>query len=423
MFKKAQISIMSLILLIYIVTSFFIYPQADDYWYANKFLTMGYWGTLVNEYMTWNGRYVATTFLSGSPLVWGNLSWYRIMPILLITLLWASSVFLVRSIFKEKIRKGEDLFLGLALTYLTIMASHTISEGFYWLSSSYTYTFSLVFFNFGLGSFWKKNKTYKDYILVSIFSLLIIGSNETIMVLWLYTILVKEFIFYIERRRIRKGTAFVFLISLAAAIFVLTAPGNSIRASHFEKSHQIFRTLGNSILYSFIDPIKFISLPLIGFVLLNFKRLRELTFLEKWQNKRWLFLLLWIGIIFMSFAPSLWGMGRRPNERTMNVIVYFHLLGFFPVLCLFLKEIPSKLSKPWGYILLVISLNNYFIVKDFFGPIKAYQERWETIVETKGERLINEQMLPRSIYFQDMERHPVDFKLFLQKRPDFFKEE
>jgi len=421
MFKKTQISVMSVIILLYIVTSFFIYPQADDYWYADKFFTMGYWGTQVNEYMTWNGRYVATAFLSGSPLVWGNLAWYRMMPILLIILLWISSVFLIRNIFKEKIRKGEDFFLGLALTYLTIMASHTISEGFYWLSSSYTYTFSLVFFNFALGLFWKKDKTYRDYILVSLFSLLMIGSNETIMVLWLYTILVSEFLFYLEEKRLRKGTIFVFVVSLAAAIFVLAAPGNSIRASYFEKSHQVFRTLGNSVLYSFIDPLKFISLPLIGFMLLNLNRVRELITFEKWQSKRWILLSFWMGIIFMSFAPSLWGMGRRPNERTMNVIAYFHLLGFFPIACLFLKEMLSKIPNQFGLILLMVSVNNFFLIKDFFGPLEAYQKRWDLIIESKGEYIINEDKLPKNVYFQDIERHKPNFKSFLEKKSKFFQ--
>jgi hypothetical protein len=420
MFKKSQISVMSIILVMYMMTSFFIYPQADDYWYAAKFFDMGFWTTQVQEYLTWNGRYVATALLSTSPLVWGSLTFYRLYPILLIILLWLSSSFMVRNVLREKLVKGEAFFIGLALTYLTIMAFPTVSQGIYWLASAYTYTLSLVFLNFALGFFWKKNKSAFDYFMTCILSILLIGCNETIMVLWLYVVGLTELLYFLKEKKIRTGTIIVLAVSLVAGIFVLVAPGNSIRAAHFEKSHQVFRTLGNSLLYSFIDPIKFITLPLLGFLLLNFKRVQELVYFEEWKKHRWLLLAFWMGIIFMSFAPSLWGMGRRPNSRTINVIVYFHLLGFFPIVCLFLKEIPKKIPQHIGIVLLVTSLNNFYLIKDFFGPLEAYQERWKVIVETDGEKIINEDQLPRSIYFGDMIRFKGNFRLFLEKKPDFF---
>jgi hypothetical protein len=421
MLKRTQIILMTCVLLIYGGISFYTYPQADDYWYAVKYFNNGFLQTQINEYMGWNGRYVATAVLSGSPLIWGNLFHYRLLPILLLVFLFLSSSFMIKKVFKDKLGPKENWFYGLALTYLTITGYFALSQGLYWLSGAYTYTLSLIFFNFAFGYFWSFQKSLKENLLVCFFAFLLIGCNETMMVLWLLTITLREFFLYLELKQVRKDTILIFVFSFIMALVVLKAPGNAVRAGFHTKSHQVLRTVGNAFVYSFVYPIKFATISLVVLSILNFESLRSLFDLD-WLRKyrKWLSL-SFLFLIFISFAPSLWGMGRKPNERTMNIIIFFYFLGFFPVLFSYVQKIPESLKKPWPIFFLLFSMNNLDLVTDFFGPFQFYQDRWKRIIETKGDEIIHEDKRPKSIRFNDIEAHTGDFKTYLSRNHKFFE--
>jgi len=213
--RKIQIILMSLVILAFAATSFFIYPQADDFSYASRVLEFGFKEAQLSEYMKWNGRYVATALLSISPLIWGKLFHYRLMPILLIALIFLSYAFLVRELFRSKLLKNEVWFWALSLTFLTITGFHTTAEGLYWLASSYSYTVAIVFFNICFGLIWSENKTLTKYLLASVSAFILTGCNETSMVLWMYALGVTVGFEWLRFRRIPKGLIWVCLVSLA----------------------------------------------------------------------------------------------------------------------------------------------------------------------------------------------------------------
>lgn len=408
---------MGAVLVLFAIASIYCLPQADDFAYAYKILNWGLWGAQTFEYMNWNGRFVATFLLSTNPLVWGDITHYRLYPVVLIVLLFLSSVFLMKCLFGKKLVKYEAWFFGLALTFLSIMGFHSIPEGLYWLAGAYTYVMSLVFLNVALGFYFHPAKNVFTYSMASLFAVLLVGSNETVMVLWLYTLLIVEGWHYLETRQVRKGAVVTFIISFIAAIVVIKSPGNSIRAAHFEKSHQVVRTVSNALLYSFIDPIKFLTLPLCVFFLLNFERLNSLVPWRRFYKRRWLSLGLFLGLFFISFAPSLWGMGRRPNARTMNVIVHFYVLSFFPIALMFIRCLPRPRYRVKLIFLLGISLNTYNLVKDFLGPFQNYS--WEKITHRQNE-VFEAKGLPKSLHFHEVDLDNPTVKASLEHNPTFF---
>lgn len=419
MLKKTQVLLMSLVLLAFAATSIFIFPQADDFSYTSRVFELGFWGAQISEYMKWTGRYSATAFLSLSPMVWGELWQYRMMPIILLLLIFASNVFLMREIFGSRLQKNESWFFGLALTFLTITGFHTISEGIYWLASSYSYTIAIVFFNISFALIWAQEKSNLKYALASISALILTGCNETSMVIWMYALGVTGFFQWQKNQKIPKGLVTVFIVSLLGAIIMLISPGNAIRAGYFEKSHDVIRTVSNALLYSFIDPFKFLTLPLIVYSWINFERIKEILQMEEWRKHRRFILLAMMGLFFISFAPSLWGMGRRPNTRTMNVIVHAYLLIFFPFIVVWVRSRPWENWMRYGVILLIVSMPTFRLVKDYVdGGIFGYGELARVKIKSGGERTFDD--APKTIHFKFIERPAPHFESFIKHRPEFY---
>jgi len=202
---------------------------------------------------------------------------------------------------------------------------------------------------------------------------------------------------------------------------MIKSPGNAIRAGYFEKSHDIVRTVSNALLYSFIDPFKFLTLPLVVYTILNFSRIRELI-PESIQKYKKELILVMLGLFFISFAPSLWGMGRRPNPRTMNIIFQNYLILFFPVLLLFLKNLNVKRWMSYSVVGLLFCMPVTRLVSDYFsGRISAYNKMWEINLSTRGKISPEKSEVPLSIHFSFVEIPAEHFEKFLKARPEFYE--
>lgn len=424
MMKRTQVVLMTIVILAFAATSIFIYPQADDFHYITRTAEWGYIPSLVYEYMNWTGRYTTILFHYYSPLYWGTLFHYRLFPILLLILIHFSSVFMVRQIFGSKLKPREDQFFGLALTFLCLTSFHTISEGIYWFSSAYTYTFAIVVFNLAFALIWAEKKTTAKYIAAVIIGFILSGTNETSMVLWLYAVGVTGVIYWLQGNKIPKGLIFTFVISLIGALIVMKAPGNAVRASQFPKSHDFVRTISNALLYSFIDPFKFVTIPLIAFTLLNWHRLCELIDMDAWKKHKKYLVLFMMGLFFISFAPSLWGMGRRPNTRTMNVIVHCYILLFFPLVLTFLKgKIQEQAWFRCVVILLLVCWPNYYLAKDYLtGDIQKYADQWKKNMESGGNIYFSKDEAAKSIHFDFLEDNNAEaYRKFMKMHPGFYQ--
>lgn len=399
------------------------YPQVDDYWYIDRALNSGVWESIVSEYLTWTGRYTATLLLSVSPLGWGTVSHYRLIPFILIALSFLAYLSFFKVIFKRSL--SETLSIALIFTCIFIAGQPAITQTIYWWAGSSTYTVPTIFTTLLLAVYFSQLSKFFRLPLLLALSMLIIGSNETSMILMVYASACLLFMDFITSKKFKKEHILLFIWCLIWGVVVLKAPGNSVRAHQFEKSHQVFRTIGNSFVYSFVYPIKFLSVAMIcslPLILPYWKDHAWIKYLS--QNKKWILLLVF-GFFFMTFAPSLWGMGRRPNSRTMTVIFHGYIFVLSPLVALFikgnwLKKIPLWIL-PIGFI---YSINFQNIVTDFaFNKFEYFDERWTQIIETKAAEQMpfDESKRSMTLYFNDVEPIRPTFQKFLEVRPEFFK--
>lgn len=269
-----------LLLLSYAVAGFFCHPSADDFTYAflgknDNFLT-----TVLNERYRWNGRYFSNFLMLFSPLIWGGLMAYKAMPLVLILFIFIGTT----SVFKHFVGTHYVL-LSIVTTGITFSIMPDITEGIYWYTGAWTYLPGAVLFLYGLSLIFKFNGSLNgfQYLVLSILFTVASGFNEIIPLLGITTFLIA----LILNRN--KKVYFIFLLLFILLLFyMVTAPGNAIRANHFDEKNQLFYSLYISVAYT----IRFIgewllnpAIYLWGILLLNInfsaEKIKKWSFLQQ----------------------------------------------------------------------------------------------------------------------------------------------
>ena len=92
----------------------FCHPSADDFTYAVLAENDDFIKTVLNERYRWNGRYISNFIILNSPLNWGGILGYKLMPIILIGFI------IIGTSFFFKITVGKQyFFLSLISTLIT----------------------------------------------------------------------------------------------------------------------------------------------------------------------------------------------------------------------------------------------------------------------------------------------------------------
>jgi hypothetical protein len=199
-----------------------------------------------------------------------------------------------------------------------------ISEGLYWFTGSITYFLDLVFFNFFL-SFYHTNFrsfSWKSYLILILWLMLAIGSNE---VLAIWCVLITCVVSFLQRRIKTE-----FLWALVLFGIVLFAPGNQIRMSHFDNTHNLIysatMTVMQMLRFTFYW---FFSISNMIFVLLLIAVKPAIKqALKKGIEKPPVLLLLfmYILLLFTSIFPAYWSTGMMGQHRTVNLAYQFFLI-------------------------------------------------------------------------------------------------
>jgi hypothetical protein len=140
------IAVILILLTPYFYLSFFIHPAADDFNYAYQTISKGWLNENINQYFTWSGRYTSNIFLLANPLVYDNLTVYRILPIVFIVLTFFSFYFLLASVYNNLINKKTLIIISLTITLFSLFSMPDLAEGIYWYTGSVIYQSSVIFF-------------------------------------------------------------------------------------------------------------------------------------------------------------------------------------------------------------------------------------------------------------------------------------
>ncbi len=377
-FQQNILLVVSVIVLIaYASVSFFIFPYADDFTYALKGQLPNFVETVLKERQTWNGRYISNFILIGSPLNWGGLMGYRLMPVFLIILSWLGFYFGLK-----RFNLNSPVFLASIILCTIISSLPDTGEGLYWLSGAWTYIPASILLFLLFSMLFAGKLEVKNYIAILVFIFIGSGFNELFALMSLPLFAVR----FIDSRN--KWVLALIIVQLGLFYYVWSAPGNDYRSSLFNHNHQIINSLKLTGMYSvrfigewMLNPLVY----LLGYIFVTDSKFKaEIPVL---RNLIAVAVLLIIPIIIACFGP-IWSTGILGQHRTPNMACFL----FFPLLFLVLIANKSALSKylkegkSFVFPLMVVVLlgwkNNYFLFEDLIsGQLSNYSSQLANRVE------------------------------------------
>jgi len=376
----------------FIILSFYVHPCWDDFEYSEIAYRNGFFHSQYIWYETWSGRYFSTAVLSSiNPLLFRSIPGYKIITTIFILLFIVSVYYLVSEIASENINIKKKLICTLSFCYLFVYGLPASDLALFWLASTVIYQFANIMMIVLTALFIRfiknRNEGVSKGLMISICLLIfaIEGSNEVSM---LTTTIFFAVVFTGNLILTRKFDKYLFIFAVAAVIsflLVYLAPGNDYRLTTSPDSHQLFFSLKNSA----IDLIKFIiyriyNLPLLIFTVLFISFYYKLISVKKHGDIKVIInplhsVVLYLIILFSGIFVSYWSLGTSTPYRTLNVIYFIFLLGWFLNIVIIINYLYSKekikLNFIPGYAYVLLCLAVLFSFMKETGSIKiAYRD-------------------------------------------------
>jgi hypothetical protein len=326
----------------WIYISFFAHPIADDYNYAVLSRKSSFLQEYIRQYFIWNGRYTSNILVLLNPISFGSLSAYQWIPICLIAITLGSFYVFIKAIFKTTFTWIESLALSLSATLLFVYLMPSPAEGFYWYTGAVTYqtanALSLIYLTLMVRYFYQKTRMSKMgyLILASLILVLIIGLNETILLM----ILLFQSLFLVfanlnraSQKNMMKVAILLLVLAMVASMVVIFAPGNVYRAARYSGSHNLFHSLlftGFQTLRFSIDWVSNIPFLFLSFLYLPLHyKIKKSGFFKGLSCPVWFASGLLFFILVVGIFPSYWNTNILGQYRTVNTSCFFFILGWF----------------------------------------------------------------------------------------------
>ncbi|GAB3536533.1 hypothetical protein GCM10027443_27090 [Pontibacter brevis] len=328
-----------LVLLPFLVLTLYNHPQADDYGFAFRDMTYGYWETQINYYMNWTGRYFSTTTAFRiNPIIYGNFALYKLYSLLLILLLAASAYLFLFKLLHYHLDSLKITALAALLLCLYLMQMPSTSEGIFWLPGYLTYQLPnimmLLLLTLLLSFFRTGNKSLKSsyIVLAALLCVAIAGSNEMALVMGFTTLLLILYSSWQDKQN-RPYLLILFLLCVVASLTAVLAPGNYAR---MEEHPNASKPLWSTVYAAFLAFISFYrwSAPLLAASVL-YVLYWGLSLAEKTKGTGVfkvdlrLSLFYYLATLFLMQFAFTWAVGERPTPRVENVIYFFFVFGWF----------------------------------------------------------------------------------------------
>lgn len=359
------ISLLILLLLPFLLLSFFCHPSADDFIVSAYVKERGIFGHFHQIYFEWSGRYFSSFLKCFNPLVYGWLWGYKLIPLFLIILFYASIYSFISSIFSSGLDYLKKHILSLIIVLLYFNNIPSTSECIYWMDSSLNYFLGniLVLFFFALFLKSLNNVQTRTGALIAlvILPLIIVGTNE-ISMLAIDEILLLIFIFFLlKSKKIPRSLILVLIAALISTVIETTAPGNYRKMIYFPENMDIVFSLQQSLMAFFKISVKFIIDPAFIIVTVLYAALLTLFYKNKTYKNLVNFspfytlpfslLVLLSMYFFITFST-----GLNPALRVHDAVgIYFLFAWFYNIAAIHnylisrfkteLIEVPSYLIK------------------------------------------------------------------------------
>lgn len=472
----------SLISLLPFVVFFFVtIPCSDDIFYHNFAQERTTWGFLMEHYMTWTGRYFSNLMMAINPYtLTSKAGVYPLMMVSLFFVFTASLYYLIKAVFKilnpyqssgayateasynAPIKKAAFF----AMTIFTALFLHKMprtTDSLYWFAgaSSHLLPMSLILCAVGL-YFSRLNflvtapslsltkelassaaatsarspyfyQTILSIIAISLISFIVSGSNETLAIQWIFTLMFGLFYKKIIFKRWDWTLFLPLLVALSGFAILYFAPGNAIRAKELKGGHDIILLLFKPWGLIAETSVRYLSLSLLVALVCFFpifKKLNQnLPLFLKESRSRVLLALFGLGLFALTFVPSVWTMGGLPPRRVLNnMYLIFLLYGSFLLIVsahtlnrvdLWIEFLSKRLStRQWKFIFLVglvFFFNNFYAWKDLFNLpsfLNSVQQRDRLVASARNTDLVIEPLayFPTTFFYEDITVKTDDYR-------------
>ncbi|HMS33816.1 MAG TPA: DUF6056 family protein [Ignavibacteria bacterium] len=376
----------------FIILSVYVHPCWDDFEYSEIAYKNGFFHSQYIWYVTWSGRFFSTAVLSSlNPLIYRSILGYKVITLIFILLFIVSVYYLVNEIASGKISIKQKLICTLSFCYLFVSGLPAPELALFWLASTVIYQLANIMMIVLAALFIRLLHNNKEDIskglIISVCLLIfaVEGSNEVSM---LTTTIFFAAVFAGNYLFTKKFDNHLFIFASAAVIsflLVYLAPGNDFRLSTNPDSHNLIYSLKNSS----VDLFKFIlyriyNLPLLIFTVLFISFYYKLLSGKKTEEIKLNIspvysVLLYLLILFSGIFVSYWSLGTATPYRTLNVIYFIFLLGWFLNIMIIIKYLYAKeklsLNSVPEYAFVLLCLAVFFSFMKETGSIKlAYRD-------------------------------------------------
>ncbi|AHM60063.1 hypothetical protein D770_09030 [Flammeovirgaceae bacterium 311] len=375
----------------FLLLAFYNHPSADDYCYAHRTNDMGFWPVQAFHYYSWTGRYMATALLTLDPVDFQDLTLYRLLPVFLFVSFGASIYLFVSKLLPNVVTR-DRLTLSFLIFFLYVVRLPSITEAFYWMSGSVTYQLAsiLSLFLFSviihLHAQQRRSKRFLYTLVAAVLCVVIVGLNETSMMLLCVALFLWLAIRFYLTRKIDKPLLVLLLVTILASVVVIAAPGNFIRMAEKPKRFDVFISIYGPIRYSLTYILHWLPFSVLLLLLFFSDLLKRIA-----QSIRSYYRLpvisprhvglLALAVFFfiaLGFLPSFVAQGSTPPARTVNMIYLLYIFsGLAVVLAVLISMQMQHIAIPEIPRSYRIVLGVLFLIMLVFWPNKirtAYQD-------------------------------------------------
>lgn len=335
--RRAGYALAAVFLFQFVLLCAFAHPAVDDYAYAVETLEHGSWEAQAAFYQNWSGRYVATFFLVNSPLAFGGLWLYRLLPLLVGGALFYGLLTTLRFFARQSNTAVPARSAALGLMVVLLSGMPSMAQALYWMAGSFTYMLPLaallVLVPLGWDLLSGAESRSSRVAVVSLLTVLVVGSNETVMLL-LGLLVAGSLVWVFKRRRSALGPWIgVATVALAAALAVILSPGNEARRA-FWPQVSIPWAAGQAALDALLHLTEWLSPALfVGLIIAcRWVVVERVSLPAGWVQRRARLATLGVlvAVLIVGFFPAWAAMGQTPPRRVDNMLfVLFVLLLLF----------------------------------------------------------------------------------------------
>lgn len=429
--KTITALLLTLLILPFVINCFFAYPQTDDFAYSVAARSLGAFKAQYDCYMNWSGRFTSTALLSINPLVYDSLAGYRLIFALLIAAQLGSLYLLTHALTKRTLAWQEKLIFSLVLFFVYLDQMDDLRSGLYWMAGVVTYQIAetIMILWLSLVLLIDQNQEYDNLWnkgAVLVLSLFLGGTNEVVLSLtFLFSMVLISYQYALKKRVTRFNVATLVAVATGSCLGLL-APGNFARMkSDYDSHRNIWSIAWNACKASLASmevwmtyPVTLILVAAVFFTVTSRPQLRAVFAGIKVLYSTCVLLL----VVFVGFFIPYWGTGMYPQNRVLNMIYFFFMIGFMINVAVifskfgeaasaFLRNIPTKpsimITAAFVVVLFGLQTSNFMTVtKDLLsGDSLRYSREMEQkqsqIIQCATSDCTTEDVTtrPASLYF------------------------